>query len=120
MQSTIGALIAQQRELAARVHGLGGIPAEVLGVGQSLLGFSAGEDAALEPLAPLLDPTVRAELIAEHQQLADDLELLDWLLRSTPGSPDVEVLTASLVTRMCQHVDRDARLLARAAAMLAA
>ena len=65
----------------------------------------------------LLGPEVQAERQAEHEQLSEDLELLDWLLATTPDSPDVSVLTSSLISRMRQRIDRDGRLLARVAAM---
>lgn len=66
-------------------------------------------------LAELLDPVVRAELEGEYLQIAEDLELLQWLLATTPDSPDVAVLSASLARRMRAHVERDARLLSSAA-----
>ena len=65
-------------------------------------------------LTTLLDPAVHAELAREHEEFAEDLQLLRWLLDTTPESPDVAVLTASLVRRMRQHTERDGRLLARA------
>lgn len=65
-------------------------------------------------LTELLDPAVRAELEGEHLQIAEDLELLQWLLATTPDSPDIPVLAASLARRMREHVERDARLLSSA------
>ena len=41
---------------------------------------------------------------------------LGSLVRAAPDSPDVIILTASLLQRMRQHIHRDGRLLARAAA----
>lgn len=111
--STLAALLADQRELEARIRDLAS-PRQTLVVGDSLLRFAAREDEAFSVLAPLLDPAVQRELAAEHRQIAEDLELLDWLVRTTPESPDVSVLTASLVRRMREHIDRDGRLLARA------
>lgn len=111
------ALIAEQRELEMRIHDLHASPRETLVVGESLLTFAAREDEAFSALTPLLDPVVRAELAADHQRIAEDLELLDWLLQTTPTSADVSVLTASLVRRMRQHICRDGRLLSRAAAL---
>ena len=83
-----------------------------------MLSFAEREDEAFSGLAPLLDPAAHAELASEHRQIADDLELLDWLLRTTPASPDIAVLAASLIERMRQHISRDGRLLSRAAALL--
>ena len=82
-----------------------------------MLAFADCEDEAFLGLASLLDPAARHEFIAEHRQIAEDLTLLDWLLHTTPDSPDVAVLTASLLRRMRQHIARDGRLLARAACL---
>ncbi len=111
------ALIAEQCELEARIHDLTATPGETLVVGESLLAFARREDEAFSALAPLLDPAAQAELTAEHQHFAEDLELLDWLLHTFPASPDIATLNASLIPRMQQHIDRDGRLLARAAAL---
>jgi len=115
--AALTSLIEVQSALDARIHALDGSPLQTLAVGEALLAFGAREHEAFASLAPLLDATVGAELQAEHQQIADDLELLDWLLRMSPDSPDIAMLTASLVRRMRQHSDRDGRLLARAAAL---
>lgn len=115
--SMLGALIEEQRELEARIHDLHASPRETLVVGAALLAFAGREDEAFSALAPLLEPAVQGELAAEHQRIAEDLELLEWLVRTTPTSPDVSVLTASLVRRMRQHICRDGRLLSRAAAL---
>ena len=111
------ALIAEQCKLEARIHDLMVTPGETLVVGESLLAFARREDEAFSVLAPLLDPATQAELTAEHRHFAEDLELLDWLLHTSPASPDIATLTASLIPRMQQHIDRDGRLLARAAAL---
>jgi hypothetical protein len=110
----LSALLAEQRDLEGRIRDLQASPGDTLAVGAALLKFAAREDAAFATLAPWLDPAAHAELAAEHQQFAEDLELLEWLLRTTPASPDVPMLTLSLIRRMRQHVDRDGRLLARA------
>ena len=114
-RSTLNALIEEHRELQMQIEGLLASPRETLTAGAALLDFARHEDDALATLAPLLDPAVQAELRAEHTQIADDLDLLRWLLRTMPDSPDVPVLTTSLVRRMRRHIDRDGRLLARAA-----
>lgn len=111
------ALLAEQRALEEQVHEIGLGAEETLRVGQALLAFARREDQAFSAVAPLLDPVVQQDLAGEHRQLEDDLQLLDWLVKTTPESPDVLVLTASLRTRMRQHVERDGRLLARAAVM---
>lgn len=113
-QSARAALLQEQRALEERIHNLGSHAEDALVVGDALLAFADREDEAFSALAPLLDPAAQQELVAEHQQIAEDLTLLDWLVRTTPDSPDVAVLTASLLRRMRQHIERDGRLLARA------
>jgi hypothetical protein len=66
-------------------------------------------------LLSLLEPAVRGDLAAEHERLADDLALLEWLMESAPGSPDVTTLADSLICRMRAQVSRDGRLLEQAA-----
>lgn len=66
-------------------------------------------------LLSLLEPAVRDDLVIEHERLADDLPLLEWLMESAPGSPDVTALADSLTRRMREHVSRDGRLLEQAA-----
>ena len=113
----LDALIAEHRDLQMYIESLLASPRETLAAGEALLAFAKHEDAAFSALTPLLDPAVSAELCAEHEQIADDLDLLDWLLRTAPDSPDLPVLTTSLVRRMRRHIDRDGRLLARAAGL---
>lgn len=116
-QFTLAALLEEQRALEARIHDLTPCAEEALIVGEALLAFAGREDEAFSALAPLLDPAAQQELVTEHQQIAEDLTLLDWLVRTTPDSPDVAVLTTSLVRRMRQHIDRDERLLAKASGL---
>jgi hypothetical protein len=110
-------LLTRQRELEARLNSSGSTPQHALAAGEALLAFAGMEDEAFSALAPYLDPAAQAELAAEHQQLAEDIELLDWLVQTTPDSADVTVLTASLLQRMRQHVARDGRLLTRAVSL---
>ncbi len=116
-RETLVALLAEQRALEEQVHDLRLGAKQTLRVGQALLAFARREDQAFSAVAPLLDPVVQQDLAGEHRQLEEDLQLLDWLVRTTPESPDILVLTVSLRTRMRQHVDRDGRLLSRAAGM---
>lgn len=116
-QFMLASLLAEQRKLEARIHDLAESPWQTLHVGEALLAFAAREDESFSALASLMDPAARAELAAEHQQFTEDLELLDCLVRTTPASPDIPVLTTSLVRRMRQHIERDGRLLARAAVL---
>jgi hypothetical protein len=113
-QSLLTALQAEQRVLEDRLHDHVESPRQALAAGRALLAFAGREAEVFSGVSSLLDPAVHADMEAEHQQIAEDLELLDWLLRMTPDSPDVAVLTISLVRRMRQHIDRDGRLLSRA------
>ena len=111
---TLAALLDEQRRLQAQVDDSDISPRQTLATGEALLQFAARETDAFWYLEPLLDPAARVDLATDHQQLAEDLELLDWLLGTTPESPDVTVLNASLRRRMRQHIERDGRLLGRA------
>jgi hypothetical protein len=117
-RAALTALMQSQRAMEDRTRTLGHSPVEVLEVGEDVLAFAAREDEAFASLTDLIDPAVRAELAAEHQHLAEDLDLLAWLLRTSPDSPDVEVLAEALARRMRQHLERDGRLLARTKQLL--
>jgi hypothetical protein len=94
-----------------------GATQKVLRAGAALMSFARTEEQMFGSFFRLLDPTVQADILAEHQQFEEDLSLLESLQRSAPGSPDATALTASLASRICRHIDRDARLLRRAASM---
>jgi hypothetical protein len=113
----IEALFAQQAELAARLEHIGSHADETLAAGKAVLAFAGREEVAFSAVAALLDPAAVAELSGEHDQIAEDLELLEWLLSTTPASPDVAALSSSLARRMREHVERDGRLLARASSL---
>ncbi|SRR6266545_2198634 len=111
-------LIAQQQALLERLDALGPAAGEVLELGMEVLRFAAHEERAFFPLLPLLDPVARAELGHEHDEIGEDLKLLEWLIATTPDSPDVEILSAAVIRRVRQHVERDGRLLVRAAGLM--
>jgi hypothetical protein len=113
----LNALLEEQRQLEARIQDLDATPWQTLAVGEALLAFAAREEESFSALAQLLDPAAHADLAAEHHQFTEDLELLEWLLRTTPDSLDITVLSKSLVVRMRQHIARDRRLLARASGL---
>jgi hypothetical protein len=108
-------LIDLQHAVEARLGGAGVGAADVLEVGRSVVEFAEREEAAFFPILPLLDPEARVELAAEHQQLAEDLQLLQWMVETTPDSPDVATFAGALARRMRDHIARDGRLLAHAA-----
>jgi hypothetical protein len=110
-------LLAQQRALLERLAAVGHDAGEVLVLGTEVLRFAEFEERAFFPLLPLLDPIARAELGHEHDEIREDLKLLEWLLATTPDSPDVGILSAAVVRRVRAHVERDGRLLRRAAGL---
>ena len=112
--SALASLLWDHRVLEARLAEADLNPPHVLVVGRALLAFADREAEAFTVLLPLLDPTVRVDLAAEHHQLDDDLGLLEWLIGTTPDSLDITVLGASLIRRMRLHAERDGRLLERA------
>lgn len=115
--AALGKLLESHRDIEERIRAIAASPEDVLSVGQDVLAFASREDEAFSSLTTLIDPDVRAELAAEHRRLAEDLELLEWLMRTSPDSPDVGVLADALVRRMREHLHRDGRLLARAIRM---
>lgn len=107
-------LIDQQQALLARLEPLHPSAQEILRLGAEVLEFAEREEDAFFPLLPLLDPIARAELGHEHDEIGEDLKLLEWLLATTPDSPDVEILAAAVIRKLRNHVERDGRLLLRA------
>jgi hypothetical protein len=89
-------------------------PDEAVTIGKALLRFAAQEEAMFSTLATLIDPAAQVELTTDHREIAEDVNLLEWLLQTTPESPDIPVLASSLLQRMQAHVARDGRLLSRA------
>ncbi len=59
---------------------------------------------------PLLDDVVRAQLQREHDEFAEDLELLDSLWRQEPSSSDLASLSAAVLERLKQHLAKDQRM----------
>ena len=107
-------LIDQQQALLARLEPLHPSAREILRLGAEVLEFAEREEDAFFPLLPLLDPIARAELGHEHDEIREDLQLLEWLLSTSPDSADIDILAAAVVDRMRKHVERDGRLLLRA------
>lgn len=101
------------------MNSLQGSATDILEAGRTLLAFARKEDQALAALAALMEPAVIDELRAEHDEISHDLELLGWIVSTTPESPDAAALAESLARRMHQHVSRDGRLLARAVGLSA-
>jgi hypothetical protein len=109
-------LLKRQRSLEARLESCK-TAGDILRQGEALLRFSELEGEALSTLFDLVEPSVRAELAAQHREFAEDLGLLDWLMRTVPDSPDTATLAASLGRRLRDRLARDGRLLQRALTM---
>ena len=107
-------LLDAQRALEQLTSAPEPTPGEVLELGAQVLEFAEREESALLPALPLLDQAARDELTGEHARLAEDLELLRWLVSTTPESADVTSLAAAIARRMRLHVARDGRLLEQA------
>jgi hypothetical protein len=114
VRGDLEALIAQQRALLARLNAAPPTAGEILRLGQEVLRFAEYEEHAFFPILPLLDPIARAELAHEHDEILEDLKLVEWLLATTPDSPDVAILTEAVARKVRNHVERDGRLLERA------
>lgn len=112
--AALAALLNSQRTIQTWMRRAGQSPHDVLEIGRQVLQFAEREEEAFGSLLPLMDNAVRAVLAAEHEALGEDLSLLEWLLTHMPDSPDVPALAGSLARRMCDHLERDGRLLARA------
>ena len=97
-------LLAQQRSLLERLNTVAPVAGDVLELGTEVLRFAELEEQAFFPLLPLLDPIARAELGHEHDEISEDLQLLEWLIATTPDSPDVEILAAAVLRRARAHV----------------
>jgi hypothetical protein len=114
-QNWSNALGRAVRALDELTRSLDNSPRQVLAAGAALLDFASHEEDTFATLLPLIDPSARIDLAAEHERLAEDLDLLDWLVSTSPDSPDVAVLSESLARRIWHHANRDRRLLERSA-----
>ena len=110
----LGRLAALERSVSERLAGADENPAAVLAAGDEVLAFASVEERLFFPILPLLDPLVRAELEHEHEQLADDLQLLRSLFTANPDCLDAAALASALARRLRVHLARDARLIAHA------
>jgi hypothetical protein len=113
-QEDLEKLAALERSVRERLAEADENPAAVLAAGDAVLAFAQVEERLFFPILPLLDPLVRAELEREHEQLADDLQLLQSLFTANPDCPDAAALAPPLAKRLRLHLARDARLIAHA------
>ena len=107
-------LAAFQRSVSQRLADADENPAAVLVAGAEVLAFAQVEERLFFPIVPLLDPLVSAELEHEHEQLADDLQLLQSLFTADRECPDAATLATALARRLRSHLERDGRLIAHA------
>lgn len=85
-------------------------PGAVLLCGALVLLHSVIEETWLFDRRRWLDPAAVARLRGEHDQFAEDVDLLHTLLTSEPDSPDVPPFAQALFARLAEHLARDARL----------
>lgn len=110
-QGLIGQLARTHHAIARRIAAADDLPPRgVLDLGAAVVFHGAVERELLFPLNPLLDFELQAEFAAKHAELAEDLMLLESLLDTDPGSPDVQILSSALLARLKEHVARDDRL----------
>lgn len=86
-------------------------PADVLRLGSAVLMHGLFEEAHLLAAHPLLDPSVRAGLLRENEELGESVDLLEELLATAAPSDDLTALTSALYRRLRDHVERDRRVL---------
>ena len=107
----VGQLARAHHGLAKRVRAADALtPGTVLDIGAAVLFHGAVERELLFPLNPLFDPEVQNEYAGRHTKLADDLALLESLVETSPDSPDVEILSSVLLSRLKEHLAQDDRL----------
>lgn len=87
-------------------------PDSVLNLGATIAAYET-QTAHLRELNRFLDDSVLDSLAAEHQKLAEDLELLESLALSKSGSPDVEPLSEALIERIQELLEREQRIFYR-------
>lgn len=104
-------LARTHRRLAERAVTGPACPAAVLNLGTAVMFHGVLEQGWLFSLNPLLDRAAIAQLSAEHERLAEDLDLLESLWTADPHSPDLAPLARALRARLQEHVARDERVL---------
>jgi hypothetical protein len=104
-------LARMHHALAERMAQTRACPSCVLEVGTAVVFHGLLEAGWLPALNPVVDTAAVARLAAEHDRLAEDLELLHTIWMDTPDSADLEPLCAALLVRLQEHVARDERML---------
>lgn len=85
----------------------------ILNLGSAVVLHGVLERSQVYAANPYLANAVIEQFTAEHARLADDLALLEDFRQSDPESPDLVALSASLLERLLDHVERDERTLYR-------
>ena len=62
---------------------------------------------------PFIEEIVTEEISAEHRRIDDDLDLMETLSESAPGSSDIDPLAEALIERIRALLDREERVLFR-------
>jgi hypothetical protein len=85
----------------------------ILNLGSAVVLHGVLERSQVYAANPYLAGAVIEQFTADHARLADDLALLEDFRQSDPESPDLVALSASLLERLLDHVERDERTLYR-------
>jgi len=85
----------------------------ILNLGSAVVLHGVLERSQVYAANPYLADAVIEQFTADHARLADDLALLEDFRQSDPESPDLVALSASLLERLLDHVERDERTLYR-------
>ena len=104
----------EHHTLLARAKGTSGEDvAAILNLGSAVLLHGVLERSQVYAANQYLAAAVIEQLTVEHARLADDLALLEDFRQTDPESPDLVALSASLLERLLDHLERDERTLYR-------
>ncbi len=83
----------------------------VLNLGSAVLLHGVLERSQVYAANQYLAAAVIEQFTADHARLAEDLALLEDLRQSDPESQDLATLSAALLERLLEHLERDERTL---------
>jgi len=83
----------------------------VLTLGSAVLLHGVLERSHIYAANQYLADAVIEQLTADHARLAEDLALLEDLRQSDPETQDLATLSAALLKRLLEHLERDERTL---------
>lgn len=85
----------------------------ILNLGSAVLLHGVLERSQVYAANQYLASAVIEQFAVDHARLADDLALLEDFRQSDPESADLVALSASLLERLLEHLERDERTLYR-------